>query len=458
MALHRHEEDAETPLDLRVTLDPELIAPPKLRLPAGELPPDAAYQLVHDELMLDGNARLNLATFVTTWMEPQAHALIAETLDKNAIDKDEYPQTAELERRCVNMIGSLWHASPGDGATGCSTTGSSEAAMLGGLALKWRWRERRRAAGKPFDKPNLVMGANVQVCWEKFCRYWDVEARLVPVSADEPRLTPERAVAHCDENTIGVVAILGSTFDGSYEPVAEIHAALDALQKERGLDIPMHVDAASGGFVAPFLDPELVWDFQLPRVQSINASGHKYGLVYPGVGWVLWREAEALPEELVFKVDYLGGEMPTFALNFSRPGAQIIGQYYVFMRLGTDGFTRVQQAARDVATYLSGEIERLGQFELLSRGAELPVFAFRLRDDVSGYTVYDISEQLRTRGWIVPAYRMPEAINDMAVLRVCVRNGFGRDLADHLVTDLRDAVHAVSARGGGAPSDDSFHH
>jgi len=458
MALHRHEEDAETPLDLRVTLDPELIAPPKLRLPAGELPPDAAYQLVHDELMLDGNARLNLATFVTTWMEPQAHALIAETLDKNAIDKDEYPQTAELERRCVNMIGSLWHASPGDGATGCSTTGSSEAAMLGGLALKWRWRERRRAAGKPFDKPNLVMGANVQVCWEKFCRYWDVEARLVPVSADEPRLTPERAVAHCDENTIGVVAILGSTFDGSYEPVAEIHAALDALQKERGLDIPMHVDAASGGFVAPFLDPELVWDFQLPRVQSINASGHKYGLVYPGVGWVLWREAEALPEELVFKVDYLGGEMPTFALNFSRPGAQIIGQYYVFMRLGTDGFTRVQHAAREVATYLSGEIGRLGQFELLSRGTELPVFAFRLRDDVSGYTVYDISEQLRTRGWIVPAYRMPEAITDMAVLRVCVRNGFGRDLADHLVTDLRDAVHVVAARGGGAPADDSFHH
>jgi glutamate decarboxylase len=457
MPLHRHAED-EAPLELRATLDPELVAPPKLRLPAGELPPEAARQLVADELMLDGNARLNLATFVTTWMEPQARELIAETLDKNAIDKDEYPQTAELERRCVNMISALWHGSSGDGATGCSTTGSSEAAMLGGLALKWRWRERRRGAGKPFDKPNLVMGANVQVCWEKFCRYWDVEARLVPVSADEPRLTPERAVAHCDENTIGVVAILGSTFDGSYEPVAEIHAALDALQEERGLDIPMHVDAASGGFIAPFLDPDLVWDFRLARVQSINASGHKYGLVYPGVGWVVWRAAEALPEELVFKVDYLGGEMPTFALNFSRPGAQIIAQYYVFLRLGSDGFTRVQQAARDVATGLSGSIAEIGPFELLSRGAELPVFAFRLRDNVTGYSVYDVSEHLRTRGWIVPAYRMPEAITDMAVLRVCVRNGFGRDLADHLVTDLRDAVEALDKRGGGAPADDSFHH
>jgi glutamate decarboxylase len=408
--------------------------------------------------MLDGNARLNLATFVTTWMEPQARSLIAETLDKNAIDKDEYPQTAELERRCVNIIGALWNASAGAGATGCSTTGSSEAAMLGGLALKWRWRERRRVAGEPFDRPNLVMGANVQVCWEKFCRYWDVEPRLVPVSAEAPRLTPERAAEHCDENTIGVVAILGSTFDGSYEPVEEIHAALDRLEQERGLDIPMHVDAASGGFIAPFLDPELVWDFRLPRVQSINASGHKYGLVYPGVGWVVWRDAQALPEELVFKVDYLGGEMPTFALNFSRPGAQIIAQYYAFLRLGSDGFTRVQQAARDVATQLSEEIAGLGPFELLSRGDELPVFAFRLRDDVTRYTVYDVSERLRIYGWIVPAYRMPEAISDMAVLRICVRSGFGRDLADQLLTDLRATVETLEQRGGGAPADASFHH
>jgi glutamate decarboxylase len=391
-------------------------------------------------------------------MEPHAEELIARTLDKNAIDKDEYPQTAELERRCVNILGSLWNADERGGATGCSAMGSSEGCMLGGLALKWRWRERRRAAGQPTDRPNLVMGANVQVVWEKFCRYWDIEPRMVPVTAQEPRLTAAGAAAHCDENTIGVVAILGSTFDGSYEPVADIQAALDQLAADKGIDVPIHVDAASGGFIAPFLDTDLVWDFRLERVQSINASGHKYGLVYPGIGWVVWRDAEALPDDLVFSVDYLGGSMPTFTLNFSRSGAQIVAQYYMFLRLGRDGFTRVQQASRDTATRLSSLIEKLGPFELLSRGDELPVFAFRLRDAVEGYTVYDVSEELRKFGWIVPAYRMPKGIEDMGVLRICVRNGFGRELADQLVEDLRESVKTLEERGGSAPPRASFHH
>ena len=264
---------------------------PRHELPQGELPPDVAYQIIHDELMLDGNARLNVATFVTTWMEPQAERLMAECFDKNMIDKDEYPQTAELEMRCVNILSRLWHAPDADEATGCSTTGSSEAAMLGGLALKRRWQHARKAAGKPADKPNLVMGINVQVCWEKFANYWDVEMRLVPMEGDRFHLSAEEAVKLCDENTIGVVAILGSTFDGSYEPVQEICDALDAFQSETGIDVPVHVDGASGAFVAPFVDPELEWDFRLPRVASINASGHKYGLVYPGVGWVVWRDA-----------------------------------------------------------------------------------------------------------------------------------------------------------------------
>jgi glutamate decarboxylase len=315
---------------------------PRLRLPDKGMPPSIAYQVVHDELLLDGAARLNLATFVTTWMEPEAELLLAECSAKNMIDKDEYPQTAELERRCVNMIAHLWHAREDEEATGCSTTGSSEACMLGGLALLHRWRARTSGAGGAAKRPNLVLGANAQVCWEKFCRYFDVEPRLVPVSASTPYLTAEAAVAHCDEATIGVVAILGSTYDGSYEPVEEIAAALDELQSTRGLDIGVHVDAASGGFIAPFIDPDLVWDFRLPRVQSINASGHKFGLVFPGVGWALWRDASALPEELVFKVDYLGGQMPTFTLNFSRPGAQVVGQYYNFLRLGVGGYAAVQ--------------------------------------------------------------------------------------------------------------------
>ena len=404
-------------------------------LPAGELPPDVAYQIIHDELMLDGNARLNVATFVTTWMEPQAEALMAECLDKNMIDKDEYPQTAALEVRCINMLSKLWHGP--DAGVGCSTTGSSEAAMLGGLALKRRWQKRRAAAGEPTDKPNLVMGINVQVCWEKFANYWDVEMRLVPMEGDRFNLSAEEAVARCDENTIGVVAILGSTFDGSYEPIEEICNALDDLQTRTGLDVPVHADGASGAFVAPFIDPDLVWDFRLPRVTSINASGHKYGLVYPGVGWALWRDQEALPDDLVLWVNYLGDNMPTFALNFSRPGAQVVAQYYNFLRLGFDGYSRVQAYAREVATGLSAQIEELGPFELITRGDELPVFAFKLKDDVDNYTVFDVSNALRERGWLVPAYTFPENRTDLAALRVVVKRGFSHDIADLLVDDLK---------------------
>ena len=389
---------------------------PRHELPDGELPPDVAYQIVHDELMLDGNARLNVATFVSTWMEPQAEKLMAECFDKNMIDKDEYPQTAELEARCVSILSNLWHAPESEEATGCSTTGSSEAAMLGGLALKRRWQHQRQAEGKPADKPNLVMGINVQVCWEKFANYWDVEMRLVPMEGDRFTLSADEAVKRCDENTIGVVAILGSTFDGAYEPVAEICKALDALQAESGLDVPVHVDGASGAMIAPFLDPDLEWDFRLPRVASINTSGHKYGLVYPGVGWVVWRDADALPGDLVFWVNYLGDNMPTFALNFSRPGAQVVGQYYNFIRLGFDGYRKVQGYARDVATRLSSRIAELGPFELLTRGDELPVFAFTLKDSIENFTAFDVSNALRERGWQVPAYTFPENRTDLAAL------------------------------------------
>jgi glutamate decarboxylase len=410
---------------------------PRHELPVGEMAPDLAYQIIHDELMLDGNARLNVATFVSTWMEPQAEKLMAECFDKNMIDKDEYPQTAELEMRCVNILSSLWHAPEMGDATGCSTTGSSEAAMLGGLALKRRWQKQRAADGKPADKPNLVMGINVQVCWEKFANYWDVEMRLVPMEGDRFNLSAEEAVKLCDENTIGVVAILGSTFDGSYEPVKEICDALDVFQQETGVDVPVHVDGASGAMIAPFLDPELEWDFRLPRVASINTSGHKYGLVYPGVGWIVWRDAEALPPDLIFWVNYLGDNMPTFALNFSRPGAQVVGQYYNFLRLGYDGYRKVQDYARDVAMRLSGRIAEIGPFELLTHGNELPVFAFTLKPEVDNYTVFDVSNALRERGWQVPAYTFPENRTDLAALRVVVRRGFTHDLADLLVHDLQ---------------------
>jgi glutamate decarboxylase len=435
---------------------------PRLRLPVQGMPPGIAYQVVHDELLLDGTARLNLATFVTTWMEPEAELLFAECAAKNMIDKDEYPQTAELERRCVNMIAHLWHAPESGAATGCSTTGSSEACMLAGLALLHRWRARTGHSAGDGSRPNLVLGANAQVCWEKFGRYFDVEARLVPVSGSTPYLTAETALEHCDQSTIGVVAILGSTYDGSYEPVQEIAAALDGLEQSQGIDIPVHVDAASGGFIAPFLDPDLEWDFRLPRVVSINASGHKYGLVYPGVGWALWRDQEALPRELVFEVDYLGGEMPTFTLNFSRPGAQVVAQYYNFLRLGTSGYQAVQGGSRKTAMWLAQAIEELGPFTLVSRGADIPAVAFRLTEPgaKNGPTVYDLSDELRTRGWIVPAYAMPPAIDDVAVLRVVVRNGFSQDLAVMLLADLKAGIDRLTHRGAAATDQErtGFHH
>jgi glutamate decarboxylase len=408
---------------------------------SGEL----AYELISSELLLDGQARLNLATFVTTWMPTLAGALMAETADKNIVDKDEYPLTAEIESRCVSILAHLWNSPDHENATGCSTTGSSEAAMLAGMSLKWRWRDRMKAAGKPTDKPNLVMGANVQVCWEKFCRYWEVEPRLVPMEAETYHLTADRAIAHCDENTIGVVAILGSTFDGSYEPVKEIAAALDQLEADTGCNVPLHVDAASGGFVAPFLQPELEWDFRIPRVQSINASGHKYGLVYPGVGWAIWRNQEALPRDLVFDVNYLGGHMPTFSLNFSRPGSEVIAQYYMFMTLGREGYSKAMQVMQKIAMHLSAGIAEIGPYRLISDGSDLPVFAVALAPEVKNYTVFDVSDRLRERGWLVPAYSFPENRQDLAVLRIVVRAGMHLEMADLLLEHLREQTEFLES-------------
>jgi glutamate decarboxylase len=430
---------------------------PTEKFPRVPVDPDVTKNLISAELMLDGNARLNLATFVTTWMEPQADALMAECFDKNMIDKDEYPQTAELERRCVAMLGDLWHAQ--ESGVGCSTTGSSEACMLGALALKRRWQNRRRDEGKPADKPNLILGINAQICWDKFCNFFEVEPKFVTMEGDRFTLGTEEAVALCDENTIGVVVILGSTFDGAYEDVEGLSKALDDLQERTGLDIPIHVDGASGAMVAPFIDPSLKWDFQVPRVVSINTSGHKYGRVYPGVGWIVWGTQEALPDELVFHVNYLGGDMPTFALNFSRPGSQVVAQYYNFVRLGFDGYRAMQQACRDAAMRLSSEIEQRPEFRLITRGDELPVFAFTTADDVTAFDVYDVSRRLRERGWQVPAYSFPKNREDLSVLRVVVRNG-NVDLLDMLVDDIDRLLPELSAQSG--PLDGSqkqtFHH
>jgi glutamate decarboxylase len=448
-------------------LTPEFVRPslcadaPKTRLPEREMLPESAYQLIHDELILDGNSRLNLATFVTTIMDQQAGRLMAETFDKNMIDKDEYPQTAAIETRCWQMLANLWNSPDHSKSIGVSTIGSSEACMLGGLAAKWRWRAKRRKAGKPADKPNIIMGAGVQVVWKKFARYFDVEPKYVPMERGRYSLNGELVEQAADENTIAVVAVLGTSLTGEYEPVQEIHAALDKVQKQRGFDIDIHVDGASGAMVAPFLDQDFAWDFRLPRVKSISTSGHKYGLVYPGLGWVVWRLCQDLPEDLVFRVNYLGGEMPTFALNFSRPGSQVIAQYYNFIRYGKEGYTRIQQTCRDVATYLSTKIEAMGPFELVSRGDayNLPVFTWTMKEK-RNWTLYDLAERLRDRGWLVPAYSMPENCTDLVVQRIVVKNGFSHDMADLLLDDMKRHIAYFDEQPGLKPkmTGSHFHH
>ena len=437
MVLHQKDSIRGTLLDDVYASTDLGIQVPKYRFPQKEQRPRDIYQIVHDELMLDGNSRQNLATFCQTWLEPEIAKLMDECLDKNMIDKDEYPQTAEIEARCVHMLADLWNSPEAANTLGCSTTGSSEAAMLGRLAMKWRWRERRKAAGKPVDKPNLVCGP-VQVCWHKFARYWDVELREIPMERDRLILSAEEAVARCDENTIGVVPTLGVTFTCQYEPVAAVCAALDTLQAQTGLDIPVHVDGASGGFLAPFVEPDLAWDFRIKRVKSINASGHKFGLAPLGVGWVVWREAAELPEDLIFRVNYLGGDMPTFALNFSRPGGQIIAQYYNFLRLGREGYRKVHQACYDTAAYLGQALGKMGPFTVIYDGrGGIPAVTWTLAEGGRhNFTLYDLSDRLRSRGWQVPAYSMPANRQDLVVMRALVRHGFSRDLADLLVTDL----------------------
>ena len=419
---------------------------PKYRLPEGDMPARLAYQLIHDELALDGNPALNLATFVTTWMEPEAEKLINETLNVNSIDQDEYPQTTEIQNRCVSILADLFHADDSSHAMGTATVGSSEAIHLAGLAMKWRWRKAREAEGKPTDRPNLVMSETVQVCWEKFVRYFDVEPRFVPITAERTVIDPALAVELVDENTIGVVGILGSTYTGEFEDIKGLSDALDALQERTGLDVPLHVDGASGAFVAPFTQPDLAWDFRLPRVKSINASGHKYGLVYPGVGWALWRDKSQLPEELIFHTNYLGGDQPTFDLNFSRGAGQIVAQYYNFLRMGRAGYTDVMTRLSATANYLSDLVEASPYLELMSTRDALPLVCAKVADGM-GFTAYDISAKMKERGWIVPAYTLAKDADDLAVIRVVVREGMSRDMADLLVADF----HRVGAELGALP-------
>jgi glutamate decarboxylase len=414
---------------------------PKFVMPEQGMPARAAYQLIHDELNLDGNPSLNLASFVTTWMEPEVDQLIAESLDKNYVDNDEYPQTTIIQERVVNMLARLFNAPDDCESIGTATIGSSEAIMLGVLAHKWSWRKRRQAEGKSWDHPNIVMGADVHTVWEKFARFFDVELRLIPLQEDTYIVSAEEVAKEIDENTICVAAVLGTTFTGQMDPIKEINDLLVDIKKTKGWDIPLHVDGASGGFVAPFVHPDLEWDFRLEQVKSINVSGHKYGLVYPGIGWLVMRDKTDLPDELVFKVNYLGGEMTNYSLNFSKGSSTILAQYYNFIRLGKSGYADIMQNMMNNSRYLAEKLHETGKFEIINKQRTLPLVAIRLKD--APFTVFQLSAQLRQKGWIVPAYYLPENAQDVAVMRMVIKENFSRDMVELLFGDIMEAYHSL---------------
>ena len=412
-------------------------------MPERSMRPQDAYELIKAELLLDGNARQNLATFCQTWDDDQVHQLMDLSISKNMIDKDEYPQCAELEMRCVRMIANLWHAPAEGKPIGCSTIGSSEACMLGGMAALWRWRARRKAAGKPSDKPNLVCGP-VQICWHKFCRYWDVEIREIPMNPGQYCMNEEEVLKRVDENTICVVPTFGVTYTGQYEFPEDVCRVLDKLAASGGPDVDVHVDGASGGFLAPFCAPKIPFDFRLKRVKSISSSGHKYGLAPLGCGWVIWRTEADLPKDLTFAVNYLGGSIPTIAINFSRPAGQIIAQYYDFVRLGMEGYRAIHMAAYQVAGYLAKEIAKMGDFEFIASGnpeKDIPAVCFHFKHpEKADFNLYELSDRLRMRGWQVPAFSLPANVQDIVVMRVMVRQGFTMDMATLLVADMKRAI------------------
>ncbi|MEZ5239646.1 MAG: glutamate decarboxylase [Microthrixaceae bacterium] len=404
------------------------------RFPDHGMASEEAYELLHTALMLDGRETLNLASFVTTWMEPRAEDLIHDTLRKNHIDHEEYPAASLVEEACVHMLGDLFNAPDPAEVVGVGTIGSSEAIMLGLLAHKRSWVNRRKAAGQPADRPNVVFGAETHVVWDKFANYFDVEMRKIPMQPDRYVITADEVEERIDENTIAVGAVLGTTHIGEADPIEDINEMLVRVESEQGWDIPLHVDAASGGFVAPFAHPDLLWDFRLEKVASINASGHKYGLVYPGVGWLVFRDRSKLPEDLVFSVNYLGGAQPTYTFNFSRGSAMIQAQMYNFLRLGRSGYASIVANTMANAAHLNEELAASGRFEILNEGLAEPVVTFKLAGD-PGFDVYHLSARLRENGWIVPAYSLPPDAQDVHLMRIVVRLDLSRQMIKVLLRD-----------------------
>ncbi|MEY4684823.1 MAG: hypothetical protein RLZ25_1282 [Pseudomonadota bacterium] len=423
---------------------------PTSEIPEQGMAAKTAQRIILDELNFDTHPALNTASFVTVWMEPEADELLKETSDINFVDFHEYPTTRTIHQRVINMMGALLNAptpadeNPETSAVGTATVGSSEAVMLALLAHKWSWRKKRQAQSCDDGRPNIIFGADVHSCWEKFALYFDVEARIIPMRPRAYVIGPEAVEPLIDENTIAVGVVVGTTFTGQNDDFFGINALLMRIREEKGWDIPIHVDAASGGFVMAFAHPEIAWDFRLEQVRSINVSNHKYGLVYPGMGCVIFRDETCVDPDLIFKINYLGGEMQNYSLNFSRSASQIFLQYYNFLRLGQEGYRRIMDNIMRNARHLEKTLLASGLFDLLTDVNFLPVVVLKLRDD-SRYTVFQICEILRERGWSVPAYTLPPDAEDIAVMRVVVKENFSRDLADIFAQDLAHAIQRLES-------------
>lgn len=417
---------------------------PVQTIPQEPTMPEIAYQMVHDETYPQTQPRLNLATFVTTYMDDYATKLMNEAINVNYIDETEYPRVAVMAGRCINIMANLWNTpEKNEWKSGAVAIGSSEACMLGGVAAWLRWRKRRQMAGKPFDKPNFVMSSGLQIVWDKFAKLWQIELRVVPLTLGKTTLDPQDALAMCDENTICIVPIQGVTWTGLNDDVEALDKALDVYNAKTGYDIPIHVDAASGGYILPFLNPEKKWDFRLKWVLSISTSGHKFGLVYPGLGWVVWKDKDYLPEDMSFSVNYLGANITQVGLNFSRPAAQILGQYYQFIRLGFQGYKDIQTNSMEIAKYAHQEIGKMAPFANYSDEVVNPLFIWYMKPEYeksAKWTLFDLQAKLQESGWMVPAYTLPSNLEEYVVMRMVARQGMSRDMTDMLINDIKDAV------------------
>ena len=416
--------------------------------------PDVAYEAIKSYLIDEGNSRQNLATFCQTYMDERVVKLMSETLAKNAIDKSEYPRTAQIESYCVNILADLWHTE--EDFIGTSTVGSSEACMLGGMAMKFRWRKLAEAKGIDVlkHKPNLVISSGYQVCWEKFGVYWDVELREVPIDPEHLSIDTDKVLDYVDEYTIGIVGILGITYTGKFDDIEKLDQKVESYNKANNADLVIHIDGASGAMFTPFVDPELKWDFRLKNVVSINTSGHKYGLVYPGIGWVLWRDKEYLPEELVFDVSYLGGTVPTIAINFSRSASQIIAQYYNFLQLGRKGYEEVHGTTREVAMYLAKEVEKLDLFNMYNDGDNIPIVCYSLKEGLNlNWTLYDLSDRLLMKGWQIPSYPLPVNMDNVIIQRMVCRADLSQPMAEEMIGDLKEAIKELNEHKVITPAD-----